>query len=60
RSLPNVCLAPGEPVSTSFHALNFNNFFGGEPVCLGMEFCRGHHRDGRLDMKWWEWMWDLG
>ena len=32
RSLPNVCLAPGEPVSTSFHALNFNNFLGGEPL----------------------------
>jgi hypothetical protein len=31
RSSANVCLAPGEPVSTSFHALNFNNFFGGEP-----------------------------
>jgi hypothetical protein len=35
RSSANVRLAAGEPVSTSFHALNFNNFFGGEPLCLG-------------------------
>jgi len=32
RSLANVRLAPGELVSTSFHALKFNNFSGGEPT----------------------------
>jgi hypothetical protein len=31
RSSTNVCLTPGEPVSSSFHAIKLNNFLGGEP-----------------------------